>query len=155
MMPLSKELFVKDIMNSYVITAPEGITVREAAYKMSKDNVGALVVINEERREALGIITDRDIVLRVVASGKDPDKVLINEVMSSPIEAITPNSSINDAAEKMIKCRVKKLPVVDSNGNLVGIITYSNFLKAYPGYVDVLKELAAMKYSDVESSIEG
>lgn len=153
MMPISKELFVKDIMNSYVITAPHDITVREAAYKMSKDNVGALVVINEEKREAIGIITDRDIVVRVVASGSNPDKALVSEVMSSPIEATTPDSSINDAAQKMIKCKIKKLPVVDSSGNLVGIITYSNFLKAYPGYVDVLKELAVM--NNTEACLEG
>ena len=146
---ISEEVSVKDIMHRDVITIPDYATVRDAACRMCNENVGALVVIDEKKQEALGLITDRDIVVRVIAAGKDADMVLVREVMSSPVEVIPPETSINDAAQKMVERRIKKLPVVDKNNNLVGIVTYSDFLRAYPGYVDVLKEL--LKLHSVEA----
>ncbi len=134
-----KEVCVADIMHKGLITIPEHATVKEAAARMSENRVSALVAVRDKM--AKGIVTDRDIVVRVVASGKDQSLVLVKDIMSSPIVAIAPDVSINDAALMMVKHRIKKLPVVDKSGKLMGMLTYSDLINTYPGYVDMLKGL--------------
>lgn len=136
---LPKDVLVSDVMHKQVISIPDYATVKDAAVKMLKEDVSSLVVVRDNM--AIGLITDRDIVLRIVANGKDPEMVLVREVMSTPMNAVLYNSKIEDAVTLMLKHKIKKLPVIDEKNNLVGILTYSDLVTAYPGYVDVLKEL--------------
>jgi CBS domain-containing protein len=116
---------VKDFMTTNVITIDVQRTVLEAAKLMHQQDVGDLVVM--EGKEAKGIITERDLVRRVMAQ-KKPLETKVSEVMSDPLITIEGKASIRDAARKMIKYKIRRLPVTNKNV-LVGIIATSDFAK--------------------------
>jgi CBS domain-containing protein len=97
------------------------MTVDQAARAMRSKNVGALVVVNAGR--PVGMLTDRDIVVEVVARGMDPEEVRVGDVMVKKPVTIRQDLGIFDAARAFAKTGVRRLPVVTSSGVLVGVIT--------------------------------
>jgi CBS domain-containing protein len=116
---------VRDFMTTNVITIDFQATVLEAAKLMHQQDVGDLVVM--EGNMPKGIVTERDIVRRVVAQRKPLD-TKVSEVMSDPLITIDENASIRDAARKMVKYKIRRLPVMKKNV-LVGIIATSDFAR--------------------------
>jgi len=112
-------------MTKAVATIGTGGTVLEAAKLMHQQNVGDLVVM--DGGGARGIVTERDLVRRVIAQRKPLD-TKISEVMSSPLITIEEDCSLRDAARKMIKYKIRRLPVTQ-DGKLVGIIATSDFAR--------------------------
>ena len=131
---------VRDIMNTDVITIREDATVREAAKLMSEKNVGCLVVMRDD--EPVGIITERDILVRVVAEGKNPDAVRVAWVMSSPIVKGRPDMTLEEAARLMTSKGIKKLPIFEG-GKLVGMITLTDLVRSQPYVVELLEDILA------------
>ena len=132
---------MRDIMNTDVITVSEDASVREAARLMSEKNVGCLVVVRRGG-EPVGIITERDILVRVVAEGKDPDAVKVGWVMSSPIVRGRPDMGLEEAARLMTSKGIKKLPIFEG-GRLVGIITLTDLVRSQPYVVELLEDILA------------
>ena len=116
---------VKDFMTTQVVTIDVQGSVLEAAKLMHQQDVGDLVVM--EGIVAKGIITERDLVRRVMAQ-KKPLDTKVSEVMSDPLITIEEESSIRDAARKMVKYKIRRLPVTKNNV-LVGIIATSDFAR--------------------------
>ena len=108
---METEIPVRDIMTRPVITADADLDVLSAAKRMGSANVGSLI-----------ILTERDLVRKVIAQGVDPRNLKVREIMSSPVTAIEPDASIRDAANLMLRAGVKRLPVI-LKGKLMGIIT--------------------------------
>ena len=133
-------LTVRDIMVTDVITIDENASVREAAKLMSEKNVGCLVVTRDG--EPVGIITERDILVRVVAEGKNPDAVRVGWVMSSPMVKGHPDMTLEEAARLMTSKGVKKLPIFEG-GKLVGIITLTDLVRSQPYVVELLEDILA------------
>jgi len=104
-----------------VVTASAQMTVDQAARAMRSKNVGALVVVNAGR--PVGMLTDRDIVVEVVARGMDPEEVRVGDVMVKKPVTIRQDLGIFDAARAFAKTGVRRLPVVTGSGVLVGVIT--------------------------------
>jgi len=104
-----------------VVTASAQMTVDQAARAMRSKNVGALVVVNAGR--PVGMLTDRDIVVEVVARGMDPEEVRVGDVMVKKPVTIRQDLGIFDAARTFAKTGVRRLPVVTGSGMLVGVIT--------------------------------
>ena len=104
-----------------VVTASAQMTVDQAARAMRSKNVGALVVVNAGR--PVGMLTDRDIVVEVVARGMDPAEVRVGDVMVKKPVTIRQDLGIFDAARIFAKTGVRRLPVVTASGVLVGVIT--------------------------------
>jgi CBS domain-containing protein len=104
-----------------VVTASAQMTVDQAARTMRSKNVGALVVVNAGR--PVGMLTDRDIVVEVVARGMDPEEVRVGDVMVKKPVTIRQDLGIFDAARTFAKTGVRRLPVVTGSGVLVGVIT--------------------------------
>lgn len=104
-----------------VVTASAQMTVDQAARAMRSKNVGALVVVNAGR--PVGMLTDRDIVVEVVARGMDPKEVRVGDVMVKKPVTIRQDLGIFDAARTFAKTGVRRLPVVTAGGALVGVIT--------------------------------
>jgi CBS domain-containing protein len=119
-------LLVKDVMTKRVVRIEFSETVLEAARLMSRKRIGCLVVVELEK--PVGIITERDVLRRVVAKGVNPAGVKVAEVMSKPLKTIGPNDSIDEAARRMIKDRIRRLPVVEGL-RLVGIVTSTDLVK--------------------------
>ncbi|MCE4627970.1 MAG: CBS domain-containing protein [Desulfurococcales archaeon] len=106
--------------NPVTVTPDE--TVYEAAVKMAELGVGALPVIDEEGR-LVGIFTERDLLVRVVAKGLDPTKIRVGEVMTPNPVTVGPDEPVEEALRLMAKIRARHLPVVDEKGRLVGIVS--------------------------------
>ena len=133
---------VRDVMTRPVITADADIDVLTAAKRMALANVGCLIVVSGEK--PIGILTERDLVKKIVAKATDPQAVKVGDIMSSPLVTISPEASLRDAASLMLKSGVKRLPVT-SNGRLVGIITDTDLVSGSSlGLSDVLSDLLEM-----------
>ena len=110
---------VNEIMTKSVVTLKSGDTVERAATLMKEHNVGSIPVC--EGSSVKGIITDRDITLKSVASGKDSKSQTVNEIMTTNIVTGTPNMSLDEASKVMSENQIRRLTIVDNN-NLVGIV---------------------------------
>ena len=109
-----------------VVTAAATMTVAEAARVMRVKNVGTLVIVNAGR--PIGVVTDRDIVLDVVAQGKDADAVRLGDVMRKKPAVIGADQGILDAVKMFAKTGVRRLPVVTKDGKMLGIIAMDDVL---------------------------
>ncbi|MEX2270413.1 MAG: CBS domain-containing protein [Vicinamibacterales bacterium] len=98
--------------------------VTEAAQLMEREGVGSIPVCENGKLE--GILTDRDIAVRVVASGKDPRQTKIQDVMTHDPESVKASDSIDRALEMMESRQVRRIPVIDGGGKLVGIIAQAD-----------------------------
>lgn len=115
-------MLCKDIMTKSVKMCNANCSAKEAAQIMKKINTGAVPVVDAHDK-VLGIITDRDIILHTVAEGKDPSKVKIIDFMSKHIVTMYQDDHIDDAIRKMKENKVRRLPIVDDEDRLVGIIS--------------------------------
>ena len=116
---------VQDIMTSDIETLYSDQTVAEAAKAMEHQNVGAIPVINRQN-ELLGIITDRDIVLRNVAANQDPNSMRIENTMTTDLICVSPQDDVKDAARVMAQQRVRRLPVVEGD-EVIGMVSLGDF----------------------------
>jgi CBS domain-containing protein len=115
---------VSDVMNTEVETIQREATIEEAAQEMRDGDFGVLPVVDGE--DLIGIITDRDIVIRAVAEGKGPDTP-IEEAMSEGAISVHEEDSVEEAARIMGEHQIRRLPVVDADGKLVGIVSLGDF----------------------------
>lgn len=107
-------------MTNQVAYVSPNTPVAEAAQLMQKHNVGVLPVC--EGQNVVGIITDRDIVVRNVAHQQDPNNTPVSNVMTTRVEAVSPDTTLNQAAEIMAEKQVRRLPVMEEN-QLIGIVS--------------------------------
>lgn len=123
---------VGDICNRDVVVAPKGEVIVDAAKRMRTSHVGDLVIVENRdgRHVPIGIVTDRDIVIAAVAG--DPDHInylLVSDVMTSDLVTATEQESIEASLKKMHEHGIRRLPVVDNAGALVGILTLDDILR--------------------------
>ncbi|MDO7786930.1 CBS domain-containing protein [Desulforamulus aquiferis] len=110
---------LKDIMTQSVATISPKQTVKEAAELMSQHNVGSIPVV--EDGTCVGIITDRDITLRAVSQGHNPQSTAVQSVMTSDVVTGDSSMDVHEAANLMAQRQIRRLPVID-NGKLAGIV---------------------------------
>jgi CBS domain-containing protein len=132
-------LKVEDIMVKEVMTIDENSTVKEAAEVMNKFEIGCLIAV--KKGKAMGIVTERDLLKRVVAESKDANETKVRDVMSSPLVVIEPSTDLEEAVKLMFQMKIKKLPVVDDK-RLVGLISLTDIARFQPQMIKILKQLA-------------
>ena len=115
---------ISELMNRYVEFIEPEASVKEAADMMGELDVGALPVGSQE--DLIGVVTDRDILYRVVARGLDPTRTRIREVMSRPVIACTEDDSVQAAMDMMAANHVRRLPVRDATGRVTGWVTLAD-----------------------------
>jgi CBS domain-containing protein len=125
---------VSDIMSGNVQTVEPQISLRNAAQTMHMQDVGSLPVCHGQR--LLGMLTDRDIVVRGIAAGLDPDEACVSDVMSRGVEVCTPDQDTQEVMRLMGERQVRRMPVVDTDGNLVGIVALADLALRQPGHID-------------------
>jgi CBS domain-containing protein len=111
---------IRDVMTSNPRSLESGSTAVEAARLMRDEDVGIVPIVEGEK--LVGTVTDRDIVTRVVAEGKTPDSVTVGEIASRELVTIDPQQDLDDALRLMARHQVRRLPVVEEDGKLVGIV---------------------------------
>jgi CBS domain-containing protein len=113
-----------EVMTSALICCLETDSVQAAAMQMKRADVGAIPVVeNYMTKMLVGIVTDRDLVLGVIAMGRHPEDTPISDVMSRDLATCRGEDSLDRAVEVMLRRQVRRLPVVDDGGHIVGIIT--------------------------------
>jgi CBS domain-containing protein len=115
---------LSEVMNTDVQTISPDATIEEAAQEMRDGDFGLVPVVEDE--ELIGVITDRDIAIRAVAEGRDPS-ILVREVMSEGVVWASEDDSIEDAARIMSDHQIRRLPIVDADQHLVGIVSLGDF----------------------------
>ncbi len=134
---LSGEVKVRDVMTSPVIDCSENDTAVAVAEKMKKYGVGSVVVT--KNGEPRGIITKTDIVCEVVANGLDPNQILAKNIMTSSLQTIDPDASIDQAISKMNRLKISRLVVVYKE-RVAGIISIKDILQVTPEIVNIVRE---------------
>jgi predicted transcriptional regulator len=121
---------VGEICNREVVISDKSMSVVEAARLMRTHHVGDLVVVDERdgRKLPVGIVTDRDIVVEVVAAGVDPDALKVGDIMGLDVATVRESEGLFEALRYMRDKGVRRMPVVDSAGGLVGLLTLDDLL---------------------------
>lgn len=121
---------VGEICNREVVIAEKMLSVVDAAQLMRRHHVGDLVVVEEKdgRKHPVGIVTDRDIVVEVVAAGVNPDTLKVGDIMGPEVATVRESEGLFEALRYMRGKGVRRMPVVDREGGLVGILTLDDLL---------------------------
>jgi CBS domain-containing protein len=135
---LRTRMVVKDVMSSPVVTLDEGATSNKVATLMDENGLGCLIVTNKTGKP-VGIITERDLVSRVLAKNLKPDTVKAKEIMTSPLVTIEPEATISEAARRMSRLNIRRLGVI-YKGNLVGIVSSKDILGVMPELIEIIQE---------------
>lgn len=125
--------------------------VCQAARRMLARRVGTLVVLDAERRP-IGIVTDRDLTLRVLATNKDPDTAWISEVFTTPVHTVAEEATIDEAVRIMRAERCRRLLVSDRDGGIVGIVSVDDILALL---AEQMRGVAALLESEAPHALEG
>jgi CBS domain-containing protein len=135
-----KELCVLDVACCH-----KNMTIAEAARLMRQHHTGDLIVIDESdgEREPLGIVTDRDIVMEVLAKGRDPDRTQVGQVMAVPLVVASGSENVATAIERMRTHGVRRLPIVDDNGAVLGIITLDDLYRVLAEHTAALAAIVS------------
>ena len=144
-------LSVQDVMVREVLTIDAAQNTKNAARLMSKFGVSSLIVSSDA--DIVGIVTERDIIVRVVSSGQDPEKVTIREIMSEPIIIVKPETPLDEAIKIMFRERIKKLPVMckeEERMKLVGILSITDVARLQPRLIEEMKTLINKAGVDLE-----
>ncbi len=135
---LRTKMLVRDVMSSPVITMNEDSATNIAAGAMDKNDLGCVIVTNKAGK-SIGIITERDLVVRVLAKNLKPDTVKAKEIMTTPLVTIEPDATISEAARRMNRLDIRRLGVI-YRGDLVGIITAKDVLGVMPELIEIIQE---------------
>ena len=114
---------IKDVMTQNPTSCDPSTTVVEASKAMASEDVGSVPVVKDGR--LVGMVTDRDIVVRVLAEGRDPSSTTVGEIASSDLETVSPDDDLETALRKMASSKVRRLPVVEGD-QLVGIVAQAD-----------------------------
>ena len=134
---MSREVIVKEAMKTNIAKLEPNMTVLEAAQLMQKRKIGNVIVV--EKKQPIGILTESDILKKVVAEDKNAKNVLVKDVMSTPIIVIDPYVTLEEAMKTMGKCNVRRLPVCE-NDELIGIITQKDISRMSPVLHEISRE---------------
>jgi len=135
---MSGLIMVRDVMAKNVKTVKTGDTVYAAVQKMNKFDIGSVIVTASGR--PVGIITETNIMRRIVGPRMDPATIWAKDIMTGPLITIDPNADLTEAAKIMAKNNINRLPVMEGD-KLVGLISSTDIVKANPTQLSILEEL--------------
>ena len=115
---------VREVMTSNPCSIDAGKTVAYAAKMMRDEDVGIAPIVEGDR--LVGVLTDRDIAVRVVADGRDPEQVKVTEVASRDVVTLDPQQDLDEALRLMARNQVRRLPVVEEDGRLAGVVAQAD-----------------------------
>ncbi|MGQ9538297.1 MAG: CBS domain-containing protein [Candidatus Bathycorpusculaceae bacterium] len=148
---LRAKMLVRDVMSSPVITVEEEATTNHVSELMDKHGLGCIIVTNKEGKP-IGVITERDLVTRVLAKNLKPDSLKAKDVMTSPLITIEPSETISEAARKMSRLNIRRLGVV-YKGQLVGLVSSKDILSVMPELIETIQEKALIEGENMAQTI--
>jgi CBS domain-containing protein len=137
-------LKVEDVMVKEVVTIDAGKTAKDAADMMNRYEIGCLLVVR--RKKAVGILTERDLLKRVISEAKNPEATRVKDIMSKPLIVVEADTELEDAARLMFKMKIKKLPIINE-GKLTGLVTLTDLARFQPHMIKILKQLSQHEHA--------
>ena len=137
-------ILVKEAMKPNPVTVKPNTTVKEAAILMKKKGIGNCIIVDDK---PIGIITESDILKKVVAEDLKASDVLVKEIMKTPLIVINPYVNLVEAMKVMSKCTIRRLPVIEK-GRLIGIITQKDILRLSPMLLELSREWSGIVGKD-------
>lgn len=134
---MNGDVQIKEVMTDGVIAIEKDEKITDAAKLLREEGIRGLIVV--DNGEAVGVIVCRDIAYDVVAKGKSPNETSVEEVMSDDLIVAEEDELLDDVAMAMVKNNVSRVPVVRED-MLVGILTQSDILRAWPGFAEIMEE---------------
>lgn len=131
-------MLVKDVMSSPVVTTSEDVPSNTIAKLMNENKLGCVIVSNKDGKP-LGMITERDLVVRVLAKNLQPGAVKAKDIMTSPLATIDPEATITDAARRMSRLDIRRLGVI-YKGDLVGLVSSKDIIGVMPEFIEIIQE---------------
>jgi CBS domain-containing protein len=144
---LRTRMIVKDVMSSPVVTLDEDATSNGVAHIMDENELGCVIVTNKAGNP-VGILTERDLVIRVLAKNLKPDAIKAKEIMTAPLVTIEPDATVSEAARRMSRLNIRRLGVT-YKGNLVGLVSSKDILAVMPELIEMIQEK-----SRIEGAVE-
>jgi CBS domain-containing protein len=121
---------ISEVMTQRPRAVTAETTVREAARLMEEEDVGSLPVVDEEGARLIGIVTDRDVAVRVVGHGLDSETTTVGDVASRDVVALTPDQDLDEALKLMAREQVRRVPIVVRENELVGMLAQADVARA-------------------------
>ncbi|MCW4001643.1 MAG: CBS domain-containing protein [Candidatus Bathyarchaeota archaeon] len=144
-------LKVKDVMVENVISVPERATVKEAAELMEQREIGCLIVVRKGK--PVGIVTETDMVKRVILGPVDPENTRVRKIMSRPLVVVHTHNSLEEASKIMRERKIRKLPVIEK-GRLVGLITTTDIVRSPEVMKMMIRSVKRNVFKEIVRSIE-
>lgn len=142
---MKKEVIVKEAMKMNPVIVAPTMTVLKAVQLMKEHKIGNVIIA--ENNQPVGILTESDIIRKVIADQKDPKDIPVNEVMTTPVMVIDPYVSLDEAMKTMGRCNIRRLPVVE-NGQLTGVITQRDISLISPVLHEISREWYTISQRD-------
>lgn len=136
---------VQEIMSKVLEVATLNTSLHDAAKMMAEYNCGCIPVIEtEDNKKPIGMITDRDITLRTVAHNKNPLNMIVGEVMTDNVVTVTPEMSVEACVAVMEKNQIRRVAVVDTDGNLCGMVSQADIARCAPAFetAELIKDIS-------------
>jgi len=135
---MAATLLVRDVMTKDVKVVGPDSSVHKVVAAMNKYNVGSIIVVQDDK--PVGVISERDVLRRVVEPCLSPETITAKQIMTSPVITICESASVDEVVKLMAEKRVRKIPVMKKD-KLVGIITYTDVLSTVLSMISILGEL--------------
>jgi len=145
---------VEDVIAKEVVTVNAEYSVKYAAKMMSYFGISSLLVLNGNDID--GILTERDVLTRIVAKGMNAEKVMVQDIMTRPVMVVRPTTLLIDAVKMMNEKKIKKLPVVEEVSNrsiLMGILSLTDVARLQPLLMETLKSMAEIPQTKPEQQV--
>ena len=123
---MNRMSIARDIMSKKLVTLDSTVSAAEVAKIMDKNNVSCIVLTKDDKSQ--GIVTERDLLSKVIVANKKSSELMAREIMTSPVTAVSSLTPVDEIAQKMINKKIRRVVVVD-NGQPLGIITVTDFVK--------------------------
>ncbi len=121
---------IQEIMTRNPATVTPGTTVRDAAKLMQREDTGILPVVESEgTKKLVGVVTDRDIAIRVVAEGRDGETRVSDVMSTGRLATLRPDADVDEAMNTMADEQVRRVPIVDDRGTLIGIVAQADIVR--------------------------
>ncbi len=138
-------LVVEDVMARDVVTINSDFTAKYAARMMINYGISSVIVLSKGK--VAGILTERDVMKRVIVKGMDPEKTLVNEIMSHPVIVVRPTTPLVEAIKLMVEKQIKKLPVMNEeskDAELIGVLSLNDIARIQPMLLESIRELTQL-----------
>ncbi len=148
------KMHISEVMSTIVYSIEPHELVTKAAKIMLENNIGSIILqTHVGKKKALGIITERDIVTRVVATGKDPSKTKVDEIATKPVVTVPPTIDITEAMTLMVRLNIRRLIIVEQ-GEVIGIVTYRDLLRIAPSLFEIAQEYENISFGNEQENYE-